>query len=464
MQQRNQAKDASFEKKMKKSYYLVAGLGQTGHSIAGYLHRRNIPFVVFDTRKYVERLTEFSADFPGVDVFLGDFPSALYGQISQIIASPGLSLEEPFLEQARRHNIPIIGDIECFAQHVKAPVVAITGTNGKSTVTALVGEMAKAAGLCVAVGGNFGLPVLDLLDDGKPYTLWVLELSSFQLELTHSLHPLAATILNITPDHLDRHHHLENYIQAKQRIYRNASYCLYYRDDLSTKPLSSIGNLAIENFSLEPPSENEWGIITKNKTPYLAYGKKLLCSVDTLKIHGKHNWLNALAACALATRAGIPEPYILHVLETFTGLPHRCQTVRTLNDVTWINDSKGTNVGATISAIEGIGPAISGKIILIAGGLGKGADFHTLIPSVQTHVREVVLIGKDAPIIAEALDSIVPLTHAATFEEAIHRAKQASRAGDVVLLSPACASMDMFKDYVHRGECFTELVNSLPAS
>lgn len=447
---------------MKKPYYLVAGLGQTGYSIAGYLHRRKLPFAVFDTRTEVDRLTEFSAKFPGVEVFLGDFPSALYAKISQIIASPGLSLEEPFLEQAKRHGIPIIGDIECFAQQVKAPVVAITGTNGKSTVTTLMGEMAKAAGICVAVGGNIGNTILDLLDDGKPYALWVLELSSFQLDLTSSLRPLAATMLNVTPDHLDRHHTLENYILAKQRIYHHAQYCLYQRDDAATKPLQPPETAEIENFGLDAPKEDQWGIIEKDHSHYLAHGKKILCSVDSLKIHGKHNWLNALAACALATKAGIAEPYILQVLETFTGLPHRCQTVRLLNGVSWINDSKGTNVGATISAIEGIGPAISGKIVLIAGGLGKGADFRLLSPTVEKYAREVILIGKDAPLIAKALDQVVPLTKANTFEIAIQAAAQAAKSGDVVLLSPACASMDMFKDYVHRGECFTQLVNGLP--
>jgi UDP-N-acetylmuramoylalanine--D-glutamate ligase len=444
---------------MKKPYYLVAGLGQTGYSVAGYLHRKKLPFVVFDTRKHVERLTDFSAKFPGIEVYLGDFPSSLYHQLTQIIASPGLSLEEPFLEQAKRHGIPIIGDVECFAQEVKAPVVAITGTNGKSTVTTLVGEMAKAAQKKVAVAGNIGLPILDLLDDAQTYDLWVLELSSFQLELTHTLAPLVATILNITPDHLDRHHDLEHYTQAKQRVYQQAKHCLFNRQDPLTYPHTNGQHVS---FGLnQPATDNEWGIITLHQTTYLARGNEPIFPVHALKIQGQHNWQNALAACALAATAGIPIPTICQVLETFTGLEHRCQTVRTLNQVIWINDSKGTNVGASISAIEGIGPTLTGKIILIAGGLGKGADFSPLAPVVKKYVREIVLIGKDAPLIKEALKASAKLSEATSFAQAIELAHQSAQPGDVVLLSPACASMDMFKDYVHRGHTFIELVNKL---
>lgn len=446
---------------MKKTYYLVAGLGQTGYSVAGYLFRKKIPFIVFDTRKHVERLTDFSAKFPGVEIFLGDFPSSLYTEVSKIIASPGLSLEEPFLEQAKRHGIPIIGDIECFAQEISAPVVAITGTNGKSTVTTLVGEMAKAAGRKVAVAGNIGLPILDLLDEqADTYDLWVLELSSFQLDLTFSLAPLAATILNITPDHLDRHHDLAHYIQAKQRIYHHAKHILYHRHDAATAPQQPVEHAI--SFGLDAPqTADQWGLITVQDTLYIAQGKNPIFPIHALKIQGKHNWQNAVAACALASLAGIPVPAICQVLETFSGLAHRCQTVRTLNNVTWINDSKGTNVGAAISAIEGIGPTLKGKIVLIAGGLGKGADFSPLRQVVQSYVREVILIGKDAPLIQEALQEATPINNAKTFEQAIQFAHKAAQSGDVVLLSPACASMDMFKDYVHRGERFVELVNQL---
>jgi UDP-N-acetylmuramoylalanine--D-glutamate ligase len=450
---------------MKKPFYLVAGLGQTGYSVAQYLHRQRLPFAVFDTRREVEKLTEFSAQCPNIEIYLGDFPTSLYSKISQIIASPGLSLEEPFLVQAKRHGIPIIGDIECFAREIKAPVIAITGTNGKSTVTTLVGEMARAAGKKVAVAGNIGLPILDLLDEhAQDYDLWVLELSSFQLDLIESLQPTASCILNISPDHLDRHHDLEHYIQAKQRIYQHTQTLVYNREDAATFPKSSTSGKHI-TFGLNAPSTpTEWGLIQHNHEYYLAQGSTPFMPVDVLKIYGRHNWQNALAACALAASAGIPTEAIRQALQAFPGLEHRCQTVRIINDVQWINDSKGTNVGACVSAIEGIGPTLKGKIILIAGGLGKGADFSSLKPKVETYVREVILIGKDAPLIEQALEHCVPLYHAKSLADAIDHAQAQAQAGDAVLLSPACASMDMFKNYEHRGQCFKELVLQLNPS
>ncbi|KTD22193.1 UDP-N-acetylmuramoylalanine--D-glutamate ligase [Legionella lansingensis] len=446
---------------MNQPLYLVAGLGKTGHSIAGFLSRRNQPFVVFDTRKNVEGLAAFNAEFPGVDVFLGELPTAIYKQLEGIIASPGISLDEPFLQEAFRLNIPVFGDIECLAREIHAPVIAITGTNGKSTVTTLVGEMAKAAGLTVAVAGNIGLPVLDLLDDAQQYDMWVLELSSFQLDLTHSLKPVAATILNVTPDHLDRHHTLEAYTQSKQRIYRNAAFLLYNRDDELTQPLPAYQQANRFNYGLNSPQSNNWGIVEQNGINYLARGEDCFLEVDKLHIKGKHNWQNALAACALASAAGIDRQYIVSVLQSFSGLPHRCQWVRTLDNVDWINDSKGTNIGATISAISGIGGSMQGKIVLIAGGQGKGADFTPLRTPVTDYVRTVVLIGEDADKIANALDDVVPVLRASSLDGAVTLAKQQAKPGDVVLLSPACASFDMFRDFNHRGEAFSHLVGNL---
>ncbi|KTD33184.1 UDP-N-acetylmuramoylalanine--D-glutamate ligase [Legionella nautarum] len=443
---------------MSQPLYLVAGLGKTGHSIANYLRRRNMPFVVFDTRREVEGLAEFTNQFPGVEVFLGAFPTVLFEQLDSIITSPGVSLDEPFLHQALQLNIPVYGDIECLARDLKTPVVAITGTNGKSTVTTLVGEMAKAAGLNVAVAGNIGLPVLDLLDNGIQYDLWVLELSSFQLELTHSLKPRAATILNISPDHLDRHRTLAAYTAAKQRVYKNAEFILYNRDDQATYPPNEILSIS---YGLDTPAEGEWGIVEKQGVYYLAQGSYLLLAVDQLRIKGKHNWQNALAACALASVADIKPEFMIKVLETFSGLPHRCQWVRNLNGVDWINDSKGTNIGAAISAISGIGGSMQGKIVLIAGGIGKGADFTELRTPVADYVRSVVLIGEDADKIQAALSNVVPVLRAPSLDGAVNLAKSQAMPGDVVLLSPACASFDMFKDFNHRGESFANLVGQL---
>lgn len=443
---------------MNQPLYLVAGLGKTGHSIAGYLHRCNLPFVVYDTRERVEGLDEFCRDFPGVDVFNGEFPAALYQQITDIIASPGVALDAPFLLEARRLGIPVIGDVECLAREISAPVIAITGTNGKSTVTTLVGDMAREAGLSVAVAGNIGLPVLDLLDDGQHYDLWVLELSSFQLDLVHSLAPVAATILNVSPDHLDRHHTLTAYVAAKQRVYHQAEACVYNREDAHTVPVNVSG---ANSYGLDEPAEGAWGILKHQGMNYLAQGRQKLISVDQLRIKGRHNWQNALAACALAQAAGIESRHMVTVLTSFAGLPHRCQWVRTLDGVEWINDSKGTNIGATISAISGIGGSMAGKIVLIAGGLGKGADFSELQVTVGDFVRSAVLMGADAEKIAQALSGVTPIFRATTLDEAIRLARSRAQPGDVVLLSPACASQDMFRDFNHRGESFAQIVGML---
>ncbi|MBA2650897.1 MAG: UDP-N-acetylmuramoyl-L-alanine--D-glutamate ligase [Tatlockia sp.] len=442
---------------MSQPLYLVAGLGKTGHSIAGYLHRRNKPFVVYDTRSKVNNLEDFTSKFPGVEVFLGELPSEIYEQLAAIIASPGVALNEPFLQQASRLNIPVYGDIECLARELKEPVIAITGTNGKSTVTTLVGEMAKEAGLSVAVAGNIGSPVLDLLDDDKHYDLWVLELSSFQLELTHSLKPIAATILNISPDHLDRHHSLAAYIGAKQRIYNNAGFILYNREDQQTEPATT---LLSTSFGLDN-AEGQWGILENNGIIYLAEANEPLLPIERLRLKGKHNWQNALAACALAKAAGINRQAMVKVLETFSGLPHRCHWLKNLDGVDWINDSKGTNIGAAISAISGIGGSMQGKIVLIAGGIGKGADFTELRKPVAEYVRSVVLIGEDADKIEDALAEVVPVLRAASLDNAVKLAKAQAKPGDVVLLSPACASFDMFRDFNHRGDSFAHLVGNL---
>ena len=445
------------------SLYLVVGLGKTGHSIARFLQKRNQPFVIFDTRKQPDCLPEFQELFPEVDVFTGDFPTVMFDQLTAIISSPGVALGETIVQEARARSIPIMGDIECFAREVQVPVIAITGTNGKSTVTTLVGEMARAAGLRVAVAGNIGTPVLSLLDDGKSYDLWVLELSSFQLDLTASLAPLAATILNITPDHLDRHHDVEAYGQAKQRVYHQASFLLYNRDDSLTKPDAQgcIPDARLNHFGLDKPVEDSWGLVTVGRITYLAHGDIPLMPVNELLIKGRHNWSNALAACALAHAAGVGYACMTDVLRHFSGLAHRSQWVRTLDGVDWINDSKGTNIGATISAISGIGGSMQGKIVLIAGGQGKGADFTSLRAPMSDYVRSVVLMGEDAEPMAVALADAVPVLRASSLDHAVLTARAQAKPGDVVLLSPACASFDMFRDFNHRGESFVAAVNRL---
>lgn len=447
---------------MKQSFYLVAGLGKTGLSIARYLQSRHKSFVAFDTRKEAPGLHEFHTEFPDIQVYLQDVPEAVLQQLTDIIASPGLSLDTPFIQKARSLGVCVYGDIECLAREISAPVVAITGTNGKSTVTTLVGDMAKAAGLRVAVAGNIGTPVLDMLLENKHYDLWVLELSSFQLDLTYSLSPTAATILNVSPDHLDRHHHLDAYVAAKQRVYQQAKTVLYNRDDSYTLPDNKCSpNATRQSFGSDKGADEEWGLVTKAESIYLAKGNQCIISVDSLLIKGIHNWLNALAACALAQAVGISLDSIVPVLKVFSGLPHRCQWVRALDGVDWINDSKGTNIGATISAINGIGGSMQGKIVLIAGGQGKGADFNELTQPVAEFVRSIVLIGEDADKIESALNKVAPVVRAHSLDGAVALAKAQAKPGDVVLLSPACASQDMFRDFNHRGEIFASSVIGL---
>ncbi|PJD92767.1 MAG: UDP-N-acetylmuramoyl-L-alanine--D-glutamate ligase [Legionella sp.] len=443
------------------SHYLVVGLGKTGHSIARYLQRHHLDFSVFDTREQTEAVAPFHLEFPDIDLYLGEFPEEKLAQISEIIVSPGVPLETPCLVAAKALGLPIYGDIECLARNLDARVIAITGTNGKSTVTTLVGLMAHTFGLKTAVAGNIGMPVLDLLADDIDYDLWVLELSSFQLDLIESLQPIAATMLNITPDHLDRHHTLEAYIAAKQRVYHQAQCMVYNREDAVTQPWDPAKAKSISSFGLNEAIEGQWGLILDQEETFLAYGKTKLLSVDELRIQGRHNWANALAACAVAHAAGISFAAMQDVLKTFAGLPHRTQWVRTFNDVNWINDSKGTNIGATQSAIAGIGGAISGKIVLIAGGQGKGADFRELRAVVSTHVRILIVLGEDAPKLEAALLDLVEVKRVVTLEDAVDEAYHAARAGDVVLLSPACASLDMFRDFNHRGEMFADLVGAL---
>jgi UDP-N-acetylmuramoylalanine--D-glutamate ligase len=422
---------------MYSTYTLIAGLGKTGQSVARYLDRRKQAYVLSDTRAFLpEKLAE----------------------VGCIISSPGVPLDDPLFQKARVLGIPIIGDIECLAREISAPMIAITGSNGKSTVTSLVGEMAKVAEINAAVAGNIGTPVLDILDDSVPPSLWILELSSFQLELTQSLTPSAATILNISPDHLDRHHTMQAYINAKQRVYTHAKLQLYNRNDFQTKPQTPS---LVKSFGLDDPGHQGFGMRKIHEKWYLVCDDELLLSVDEMSLKGQHNWENALAACALSQAVGIPSTAWISVLKQFAGLAHRSQWVRNINEVDYINDSKGTNIGATLSAVTGIAANLPGKIILIAGGLGKGANFSALKPTIAAHVRHLILLGTDAALIADTMKEVVPITLVQDMKQAVNSAGEQALPGDVVLLSPACASLDMFRDYTHRGDVFIAAVNEL---
>ncbi|MDF2867413.1 MAG: UDP-N-acetylmuramoyl-L-alanine--D-glutamate ligase [Gammaproteobacteria bacterium] len=440
-------------------YTVVLGLGKTGLSCVRYLIRQGKSVVAMDSREQPPELAALRQEFPRVPVYLGAFAEAILAKADEILVSPGISLQEPAIQQQLLAGKPIIGDIELFARAAKAPIVAITGSNGKSTVTTLLGEMVKQAGLQVHVAGNIGLPVLDTLQQPTP-DWYVLELSSFQLETTTSLRTAAATILNITEDHMDRYANFAEYKAAKQRIYRDCNRIVYNRQDAHTQPEPKVTAHCISFGIDESTVENQYGLLYEQEQLWLAKGREKLLAVSQLKLMGKHNWTNALAALGLGEAMGLPLAAMLVTLKQFHGLAHRCEWVGEMQDVQWYNDSKATNVGAAIAAIEGLGQIISGKLIVLAGGVGKEADFSPLRKPLADYARAIVLFGVDAPEIAKIIPSTVLQVKANDMSEAITIAQQQAKAGDAVLLAPACASFDMFNNFEHRGEIFKTLVRS----
>lgn len=440
--------------------HVIVGLGATGLSCARYLNDRGVPIAVTDTRANPPHLAALYEHCPGVSVALGGFDTELLSKATRIILSPGVAMREPVILQQMERGIPIIGDIELFAQAVNVPVIAITGTNAKSTVTTIVGKMAEAAGYTVAVGGNLGVPALDLLLKNPTANLFVLELSSFQLETMVSLKPKIATVLNVTPDHMDRYENFVEYQRAKYRVYQHCQIAVCNRDDSLTECYSTTLQDKF-HFTLNIPTKSEFGLLTKAGETYLAYENNVLLPVNELPVVGKHYQANALASLAIGYGFGLPFVPMLNVLRDFKGLPHRCEFVREHRGVRWYNDSKGTNVGATQAAIVGLGSEIMGKLVMIMGGVGKNADFSSLAAVIEKYSRHVVLIGEAAKEIAEALGDRVALSYASTMEDAIREANAAAQVNDSVLLSPACASFDMFNNYEHRGHVFTEIVKKL---
>ncbi|SDT87451.1 UDP-N-acetylmuramoyl-L-alanine--D-glutamate ligase [Geopseudomonas guangdongensis] len=445
-------------------FRIVVGLGKSGMSLVRFLARQGLPFAVVDTRDNPPELASLREDFPQVEVRCGALDVDFLCRASELYVSPGLALATPALQAAAARGVKLSGDIDLFARHAKAPIVAITGSNAKSTVTTLVGAMAAAAGRKVAVGGNLGTPALDLLRDDVE--LYVLELSSFQLETTERLNAEVATCLNVSDDHMDRYDGIEAYHLAKHRIFRGARQVVVNRQDPLSRPLIA-DQVPCWSFGLDKPDFRSFGLIEDNGEKFLAFQFAKLMSVRELKVRGAHNQANALAALALGHAVGLPVAPMLEVLHDFTGLPHRCQWVRERRGVTWYDDSKATNVGAALAAIDGLGVEIDGRLLLIAGGDGKGADFAPLRASVARYCRAVVLLGRDAGLIAAALQGddgqpVVPLTRVDSLEDAVRRCAELAQAGDVVLLSPACASLDMFKNFEQRGRRFANAVEELP--
>jgi UDP-N-acetylmuramoylalanine--D-glutamate ligase len=463
----------------KQPYAVIVGLGRTGLSCARYLRARNWRLAVTDTRHKPPEMAGLAALDPMIPVRVGGLDAQLLEGADCVVASPGVSLEEPFFVEARRRGIDIAGDIELFARAADAPVVGITGTNGKSTVTTLVGRMAERAGLRVRVGGNLGEPALDLLGSGvgaaagagplisasgaaaspsSATQLYVLELSSFQLDATTSLDLKAATVLNVSPDHLDRYPSVQAYADSKARIFARCETAVINLDDPLVVAMPRPGQKTV-SFSLRASIGADYAVATRDGEWWLTRRGEALLPVSAMKIKGLHNAANALASLALGDALGLAMPAMLEELSTFTGLPHRSQWVADVDGVTYINDSKGTNVGATIAAVSGM----QGPLVMIAGGDGKNQDFAVLADAFRGKVRHTVLIGRDAKAIAAALQGVCTLEMSTSLEDAVRAAAKAAQPGDTVLLSPACASLDMFRDYTHRGAVFTRAVKELAA-
>lgn len=439
---------------------IVIGLGVTGLSVARFLQKNNHHFFVMDSRETPPNLDVFTKEFPGVLLYTGQIDETLLCRASEIVISPGMSLRTPELQAAITAGIPIVGDIELFARVVDKPVIAITGSNAKSTVTTLVGEMAEACGLHAAVGGNLGVPVLDLLNNDS-VDVFILELSSFQLETTYSLKPTAATILNISHDHMDRYDSLADYHQAKQRVYRHAKTVVINRQDVLTQPPLA-KDAKVLSFGQDTSDMNGFGLMCQQGVDYLSYQFKPLLSTDDLLIKGRHNYVNALAALALGVAAGFDMAGMVKALKAFTGLAHRCEYIKTINGVIYINDSKATNVGATLAALDGFSTG-NNNIILIAGGQSKDADFSPLIETVKRTVKQAILLGQDAEQLLKKLDDEVACVRVDSLKQAVEKAQQSAVAGDVVLLSPACASFDMFSGFEDRGRQYARAVQELAA-
>lgn len=440
---------------------IVVGLGATGLSVARHLAARDIPFAVCDTRANPPGLAQLKRFSPMTDIYLGELDSELLSSAAELVVNPGIALATPAIQAAQAAGVSVVGDIELFAREADAPIVAITGSNAKSTVTTLVGEMAARAGKQAGVGGNIGTPALDLLDQKSD--LYVLELSSFQLETTQALNAEVAVVLNLSEDHMDRYVDFEAYRLAKQRIFHGARHCVVNRDDTRAQPPVELA-ASCWSFGLSAPDDvRGFGLLDHAGARWLAKGSEPLLSVNELKVRGAHNQANCLAALALGHAVGLPMSAMVSAIKDFSGLPHRCQWVGEYRGVGYYDDSKATNVGAALAAINGFAAQLQGRLILIAGGDGKGADFSALAAPVHEHCRAVVLLGRDAGRLEQVLSGQVPIQRVATMEEAVAAAASLAQPGDLVLLSPACASLDMFRNFEERGRFFADAVGRLSA-
>jgi len=437
------------------SRILVVGLGRTGVSVALFLHRLGIRFAAVDSRRKERTLLhELLQEIPDTPVFTGGFQEAAFDVATHLVVSPGIALTEKVIERARINGARILSDIDLFACATDRPVAAITGANGKSTVTTMLGKMAAAAGVKTAVGGNLGTPALELLDSAAE--LYVLELSSFQLERTTLLQPEVATVLNVTADHMDRYQDMADYARQKQKIFAGHGVMVLNADDPVVMAMQQPGRRML-TFGLQEPAD--FYLQNIDAREWLCHAGQSLLPVQALQLTGRHNIANALAALALGKALALPMAVMCQELRNFQGLAHRMQKVAEIDGVTWINDSKATNIGACVAALQGV----QNKVILIAGGDCKGADMRELAPAVQDRARAVVLMGRDAALITRAISNAAPVYPAGNLQEAVQIAAGLAKPGESVLLSPACASLDQFKNYQDRGEKFIAAVRRLAA-
>ena len=449
---------------LKDKRVLVLGLGDTGLSALRWLKGQGALLSVADTRQMPPGLALLEVELPETKLYLGTLTPQAFEGVDLVVISPGVSLSEPSLQAVIQRGVPVIGDVELFAQHRPSgtKLIAITGSNGKSTVTTMVGEMCRASGLKTTVAGNIGLPVLDTLNGDIP-DVYVLELSSFQLETTSSLNATAATVLNISEDHMDRYHGLKDYAAAKARIFSGTGVQVLNRQDSMSLDMTLEGRTCVTFGLDEAKNAEDFGLGQKDGATILMRGENELITSHELKISGSHNAANALAAMALCEVIGLQKEVMIKALREYKGLPHRVEWVAEIGNITFYDDSKGTNVGATCAALQGlVGPNDSSKIVLIAGGDGKGQDFSPLSGIVARNARAVVLIGRDALEIQKGLNvESIHIVKVETLELAVKAAYDLAQPGDAVLLSPACASFDMFRNYVHRAEVFVQSVKAL---
>jgi UDP-N-acetylmuramoylalanine--D-glutamate ligase len=455
---------------LKSSLTLVLGLGESGLAMARWLARQGVALRVADSRETPPGVERLHTDVPAAEILTGPFSAALLDGVDRIAISPGLDPRQPLVQAAKARGIPLVGEMDLLAEALEASgaetkIIAITGTNGKTTTTTLAGEMVRATGLDGVVAGNISPAALDVLmerlDAGQTLPqVWVLELSSFQLETGPALNAVSATVLNVTDDHLDRYAGLDDYAATKAAVFQGSGVQVLNREDARVKAMAQPDRRVL-SFGVDAPAgADDFGVLHADGCEWLARGSEKLLSRADMQLAGSHNVANALAALALCEAAGLPRAPLLEALKAFRGLPHRVEKVAERADgVIYYDDSKGTNVGATVAALEGL----RRKVVLIVGGDGKGQDFSPLKDAFARYARAVVLIGRDAQAIATAVAGCgVPLLHAVDMDAAVLEANARAEAGDVVLLSPACASLDMFRNYAHRAQVFIDAVKRLP--